>query len=535
MSGARFALAAGSALLFCASPARAEWTPVGVGDCAAAPVARSSGALPARGRCDASLGGMTAVCWDQVGQRNPALKGPGCLYRKVRAEACQGGPNPGQVYRCDGFGLASTKPAPRPAVPAKPADPPKPAESPPAEKPAPEPASEHGEVQDYLDRAAERFATKDFEGALTELRKAQALEDLAVVRFNVARCLEELERAEDAIAAYQAYLVAPDLAAGADVRQGYARQVVAFLSGRTEPEPEKLAPAWRFVRVDDCTAEESGSSDGATPAAALCVPATVGNAAICWDGVQHRNYAFPGPACVYKSAPASGCKGGLTPGLLYECTAQAGAPLPPAPATPAPAAAKPGYAWRYVGNGDCAGGDGGTSKGGSPAAEKCDAARAGKLAVCWDGMTQRHPSIKGAACSYRNTTAAACKGGANPGFVFECGLEGTPVGKLPALQAEAPPPAPATGKQAASAPPRPGRWTPAGAGDCVGGDYANSKGVLPTSARCDSTRYGAVAVCWDGAATRNPAIKGPGCAYKKTRPEACRGGPHPGALYRCGP
>ncbi|MGC4123141.1 MAG: hypothetical protein QM765_52950 [Myxococcales bacterium] len=540
-------------LLLSPAPARAEWALVGPGDCTGPEDGVSKGVSPARAKCNASMGGMTAVCWDGKKAINPAIKGPGCVYKRVRAETCQGGPLPGTVFRCDGFPLAATpqaKPPPPKVTPTKTetsstgsAS----AEQPPEAPVDPARSAAHHKVQMHLNKAAELFAGKDYSGALVELRLAQESQDLAVVRFNVARCLEELERPEEAIEAYRDYLAAPDVAAGAELRRGYARQTISLLSGENEQPPEtppSAALAWRFQRVDDCAAEEVGSSDGASPAAPLCVPSTAGNAAICWDGVQHANPAFKGPACVYKSALASTCKGGPNPGALYECASaeSAGAPTATSPATSD--SRGPSYSWQYVGPGDCVGGDASRSKGADPAAERCDATRAGKLAVCWDGLIQRNPAIKGAGCIYKSFSAKACKPGTTPGLVFECVAEnasvsrllGTPPAAAQPVEAPKPESPPASAKApATAAPAKPGTWVVAGTGDCVGAPLGTSKGLGPARSRCDSNHLGQVAVCWDGKKTKNPAVRGAGCSYQATQAGSCRGGPHPGTLFRCGP
>lgn len=69
-------------------------------------------------------------------------------------------------------------------------------------------------AQAYLDLATTLFRDKDFAGALTELRRADPLLDGSeiqpLVRFNIARCLEELGRAPEAVRAYQRYLSTSD-------------------------------------------------------------------------------------------------------------------------------------------------------------------------------------------------------------------------------------------------------------------------------------------------------------------------------------
>lgn len=80
----------------------------------------------------------------------------------------------------------------------------------------PVPAADLASTQEKIDQAAQRFLAKDYEGALAALREVEpAIEQaqdpaLARIRFNIARCLEELERWEEALAAYEAYLGVPD-------------------------------------------------------------------------------------------------------------------------------------------------------------------------------------------------------------------------------------------------------------------------------------------------------------------------------------
>ena len=87
-------------------------------------------------------------------------------------------------------------------------------------------------VQTYVDLAADLFKANDFEGALAELRRAEALSDLGLVRYNIARCLEELHRDTEAVAAFQSYLSLKDTAERAGERQTRARDAVVRLSAR---------------------------------------------------------------------------------------------------------------------------------------------------------------------------------------------------------------------------------------------------------------------------------------------------------------
>lgn len=93
------------------------------------------------------------------------------------------------------------------------------------------PEATRKKVQSYLLLAADLFKTGDFEGSLAELRRAQGLEDLAVVRFNIARCLEELGRAEEALTAFEFYLQAQDSTENAGVNQQRAKDAIARHEG----------------------------------------------------------------------------------------------------------------------------------------------------------------------------------------------------------------------------------------------------------------------------------------------------------------
>ena len=82
-------------------------------------------------------------------------------------------------------------------------------------------------AQAYLTLAGQLFRDKDYEGALNELRRAEPLvanSDVhPVVRFNIARCLDELQRPGDAYRAYQRYL---ELSDTADTRREKARAAI---------------------------------------------------------------------------------------------------------------------------------------------------------------------------------------------------------------------------------------------------------------------------------------------------------------------
>ncbi|MCB9548305.1 MAG: uroporphyrinogen-III C-methyltransferase [Myxococcales bacterium] len=77
-------------------------------------------------------------------------------------------------------------------------------------------ASTLADAQGLVNMAAERFRDGDFAAALTALQEAEPIvaaandPSVAQIRFNIARCLEELGRDDEALAAWQVYLRVPD-------------------------------------------------------------------------------------------------------------------------------------------------------------------------------------------------------------------------------------------------------------------------------------------------------------------------------------
>jgi hypothetical protein len=85
---------------------------------------------------------------------------------------------------------------------------------------------------------------------------------------------------------------------------------------------------WEAVAISqDCGANDVGNTCGKiAPDVAKCTASTVGQSAVCWDGVTFNG----GPAnpcgggedktwCTYKSTPAASCTGGQRKGIVYEC------------------------------------------------------------------------------------------------------------------------------------------------------------------------------------------------------------------------
>ncbi len=81
---------------------------------------------------------------------------------------------------------------------------------------ATEPTDDLAKAQTLVNTAAQHFLSQRYEAALTALVQAEGLAvrandpGLAGIRFNIARCFEELGRGSEALAAYEAYLKLPD-------------------------------------------------------------------------------------------------------------------------------------------------------------------------------------------------------------------------------------------------------------------------------------------------------------------------------------
>jgi caspase domain-containing protein len=103
--------------------------------------------------------------------------------------------------------------------------------------------------------------------------------------------------------------------------------------------------------------------------------------------------------------------------------------LPPI-AKPAAGAAAVSYAWKVVGTGDCGGQDVSCSKAARPVTAECNAARLGRIAVCWTrGRNKGYPGFPGCQggpkdwCTYKNLAPEQCRGGSNPGQMWVCSEE----------------------------------------------------------------------------------------------------------------
>ncbi len=155
-------------------------------------------------------------------------------------------------------------------------------------------------AQAYLDLATTLFRDKDFAGALKELQRAEPLLDgseiLPLVRFNIARCYEELGRPADAVRAYQRYLT---LSEAADGRRDRAREAIKGLEpqavGTLQVECAQPGTVLRIEGLDQptrpCPMKVDGLLGGSYPATATA------------DGFRDQNQTIvvqPGKATVHR-------------------------------------------------------------------------------------------------------------------------------------------------------------------------------------------------------------------------------------------
>lgn len=106
-------------------------------------------------------------------------------------------------------------------------------------------ASELERAQQLVNSAAQAYGAEDYERALGLLRRAEAIAaeardpSLASIRFNIARCLEQLGRNEEALEAYRRYDALPDAShrkqKAYDAIQGLEQQLFAVLSVSCSP------------------------------------------------------------------------------------------------------------------------------------------------------------------------------------------------------------------------------------------------------------------------------------------------------------
>ena len=126
------------------------------------------------------------------------------------------------------------------------------------------------QAQTLVYEASRLFGARDYEGALTQLRSAETIaakvsdSALPQIRFNIARCLDELGRSAEALAAYQRYIELPDEGHRKDrawkAMQALEQQVFgrinvtcvpagATISSRGMSRGDRLCP-WSNARVE---------------------------------------------------------------------------------------------------------------------------------------------------------------------------------------------------------------------------------------------------------------------------------------------
>lgn len=187
-------------------------------------------------------------------------------------------------------------------------------------------------VQTYLDLAAELFKNGDYAGALQELQRAEQLSDLAVVRYNIARCYEELKRDAEAVTAFEKYLALNDTTPGAPDRMKRAEETVARLKAAVAnaPPPTNVPSTLGTLEIACPTAGSSVMIIGLMQTPVACpwrsdtVPA----------GSYDVQTMAPGqPPLLTRAEVAAG----RTTAVIAQATRPANAPVPMVAAPPQPA------------------------------------------------------------------------------------------------------------------------------------------------------------------------------------------------------
>lgn len=93
-------------------------------------------------------------------------------------------------------------------------------------------------AQDRFTRGAALYEATRYEAALHEFEAAHAMKPMAAFVFNIARCLDRLDRRDEAKAAYQRFLSEDPEALTAPV----ARERLALISAMDEVPPATPAP-----------------------------------------------------------------------------------------------------------------------------------------------------------------------------------------------------------------------------------------------------------------------------------------------------
>jgi len=95
--------------------------------------------------------------------------------------------------------------------------------------------------------------------------------------------------------------------------------ILQTLAGRRE---SSATPSykWKYFGIGDCFGRDvKTTTSGTIPAGEACSATFTGMTAVCWDGVNYKNFGSSNQFCTYKDLPPSTCTGGSNPGYMYEC------------------------------------------------------------------------------------------------------------------------------------------------------------------------------------------------------------------------
>ncbi len=118
--------------------------------------------------------------------------------------------------------------------------------------PAPAKGAEAQRAQAYVDLGTSLFKKRLFEAALAEFERAEPLvpqaATRAIVRYNIARCLEELARPEEALAALDRYLALPDDAEAQKTARDKRARLLELHFGKLRVDARPGAATCRLTR-----------------------------------------------------------------------------------------------------------------------------------------------------------------------------------------------------------------------------------------------------------------------------------------------
>ncbi len=118
--------------------------------------------------------------------------------------------------------------------------------------PAATQGAEAQRAQAYVDLGTSLFKKRLFEAALAEFERAEPLvpqvATRAIVRYNIARCLEELARPEEAVAALDRYLALPDDAAAQKTAREKRARLLELHFGTLRIDARPSAAPCRLTR-----------------------------------------------------------------------------------------------------------------------------------------------------------------------------------------------------------------------------------------------------------------------------------------------